>query len=80
MFFFPLFPAGAGGGVSTGGNSAGGRYLAEQDVTYSGEDVTYSGQHVVMEGGKISIACVLGVSDFLQWTLNDKPIVLGTSG
>lgn len=72
--------AGAGASVSTGGSSSGGRYIEEQDVTYSGEDVTYSGQHVVVEGGKISIACVLGVNDFLQWTLNDTPIVLGESG
>ncbi|MPC58724.1 hypothetical protein E2C01_052733 [Portunus trituberculatus] len=72
--------AGAGASVSTGGSSSGGRYIEEQDVTYSGEDVTYSGQHVVVEGGRISIACVLGVNDFLQWTLNDTPIVLGESG
>lgn len=77
---FPPFVAGAGGGVSTGGSSGGGRFIEGQDVSYSWEDVTYSGQHVVMEGEKISISCVLGVSDFLQWTLNNNPIIPGESG
>lgn len=66
--------------MAPSGSSGGGRFIEEQDMTYNGEDVTYSGQHVVVEGGRLSIACVLGVSDSLRWTLNGKPIVLGESG